>query len=304
MASGKVPVTFLNGYSGRKGVLGVLAFPDMLSSDSVFCRFFTFIDEQWGRADFDFDGKSLTYLSLPGSGYRGWWILGKNGEIAEVTASGADVRQIPGAGLNRSEPYGYVETIKSIAGELYVCGYGRQVYKRTDGEWVSISDTILTRESATGFFDMDGADGSQIYAVGWKGEIYFYDGKIWHRDDSPTNSHLSNVACADDGAVWIAGNKGVVLRGGFNQWTEISSDEYSGNWYGMAVYEGRVYLAGNQSLAYVDEETIQPLDVGLGRAVTTNRLFTKEGLLWSVGEKDILVFDGDHWREIAHPDNV
>ena len=304
MTSGTVPVTFLNGYSGRKGVLGLLAFPDMLSSDSVFCRFFTFIDESWGRADFDFDGKSLTYLSPPDSGYRGWWILGKNGEIAEVTANGIDVQQIPGAGLNWAEPYGYVEMIKSIAGELYVCGYGRQVYKRVDSEWVSISDTILTRESATGFFDIDGVDGAHLYAVGWKGEIYFHDGREWLRDDSPTNSHLSSIICADDGTIWIAGNKGVVLRGGFNQWTEIRSDEFPDNWYGLAVYEGRVYLAANQSLAYVDEDTIKPLDVGLDRPITTNRLFAKEGLLWSVGEKDILVFDGDSWREIEHPDNV
>ncbi|MEJ2611846.1 MAG: hypothetical protein P8179_17650 [Candidatus Thiodiazotropha sp.] len=46
------------------------------------------------------------------------------------------------------------------------------------------------------------------------------------------------------------------------------------------------------------------VDVGLDKTFTTNRLFTKEGLLWSVGKKDILVFDGKLWSEILHPNNI
>jgi hypothetical protein len=304
MSSGKVPVTFLNAYSGRRGLLGLMGFPDMLPSDNIFCRFFMYLDGQWGHADLDFNGKSVSYLIEPDTQTRAWWVLGKNGEIAKVNSKGTELEQIPGAGLNVEQPYGYVETIKNIADDLYVCGYGRQVYQRTDGDWVSISDVILTHDKATGFFDMDGLDGQHIYAVGWQGEIYFYNGSEWLKDDSPTNSHLSSVCCVEDGSVWIAGNKGVVLHGRFNQWSEIRSDDYPDNWYGMAIYQDRVYLAANQSLAMVVENEIVPVDVGLGRAITTNRLFAKEGLLWSVGEKDVLVFDGNEWQEIHHPDNV
>ncbi|MET0067808.1 MAG: hypothetical protein ABW076_15795 [Candidatus Thiodiazotropha sp.] len=303
MSNGKVPVTFLNAHSGRKGALGVLAFPDMLTRDDIFCRFFTCIEGNWGKADFEFDGKALTYKTGPGE-YRGWWILGKNGEVAEVSAQGIEQEQIPGAGLNLEQPYGYVEMIRNIAGELYVCGYGRQVYKRSEDGWASISDVILTRDSATGFFDIDGSDPRHIYAVGWQGEIYFYDGSRWHQDDSPTNSHLASVCCAEDGSIWIAGNKGVVLHGQYNQWTQISSEDMTGNWYSVAVYEGKAYLAGNQSLAVVEGDEIVPLDVGLDRAITTHKLSAREGLLWSVGEKDILMFDGQRWQEVAHPDNV
>ncbi|MES9941138.1 MAG: hypothetical protein ABW104_18945 [Candidatus Thiodiazotropha sp. 6PLUC2] len=304
MSSGKVPVTFLNAYSGRKGLLGIAAFPDMLPGDNVFTRFFMHLDGQWGHADLDFDAKSVSYLINQAAQTRAWWVLGKNGEVAKVNSSGTELEQIPGAGLNWEDAYGYVETIKNIADELYVCGYGRQVYKRVDDDWISISDQILTHDKATGFFDMDGLDGNHIYAVGWQGEIYFYNGSEWLKDDSPTNSHLSTVCCLEDGTVWIAGNKGVVLRGSFNQWAEIRSDDFSDHWYGMAAFQGKIYLAANQSLAVVDGEEIVPLDVGLKKAITTNRLFTKEGLLWSVGEKDILVFDGEAWREILHPDNI
>jgi hypothetical protein len=304
MSSGKVPVTFLNAYSGRKGLLGIVGFPDMLTSNDIFCRFFMYLDGRWGHADFNFNGKSATYLINPDTREWAWWVLGKNGEIAKISANGSDVQQIPGAGLNWEEPYGYVEMIKQIAGELYVCGYGRQVYKRVDDEWLSISDEILTHDKATGFFDMDGVDGEHIYAVGWQGEIYYYNGQTWLKDDSPTNSHLASVCCTEDGTVWIAGNKGVVLHGGFNQWSEIRSDDFTGNWYGLAAYQRQIYLAANQALAVVDGESIVSVDVGLDRPITTNRLFAKEGLLWSVGEKDVLVFDGESWKEILHPDNV
>ena len=304
MNSEKVPVTFLNGFSGRKGVIGLVAFPDMLSNDSTFCRFFTYVEGKWGRADFDFDAKSVTYMIDQRNSGWSWLILSKNGEVAEASANGIDTQQIPGAGLNWEDAYGYVETIKNIADELYVCGYGRQVYKRVNDDWISISDQILTHDKATGFFDMDGLDGNRIYAVGWQGEIYFYNGSEWLKDDSPTDSHLSTVCCLEDGTVWIAGNEGVVLRGSFNQWAEIRSDDFSDHWYGMAAFQGKIYLAASQSLAVVDGEEIVPVDVGLEKATTTNRLFAKEGLLWSVGEKDILVFDGETWREILHPDNI
>lgn len=97
----------------------------------------------------------------------------KNGETTELTASGKVDEQIPGAGLNVAEPYGYVEVIRNIAGQLYVCGYGRQVYKRVGDDWISIATDILTRETAKGFMDIAGISEDQVYAVGWGGEIYF-----------------------------------------------------------------------------------------------------------------------------------
>jgi len=304
--SSQVPITFLGGYSAWKGLLGVISFPDMLSSDTVFCRFFTYNAGEWGRCrdDFMFDGKSLTYLIKESDNYRAWWLLGKNGEAVEIRGGVPKIEQIPGAGLKGIDPYGYVNTIKNIGGELYVCGYGRQVYKRIDTQWVSIANDILTRESANGFFDIDGAESSHVCAVGWNGDIYFHDGQSWHKDDSPTNAHLTSVRCFTTEDIWICGNGGVVLHGGFNRWTLIKDDAFTGNWYCIEEYNGRVYLAGNGVLAYIDGNTIKAVDVGLDRAITTYRLHSNDGLLWSIGEKDILVFDGSSWREITHPDNI
>lgn len=303
MASQKVPVTFLSGFSSRKDVLGVIAIPDMLPRGQVMCRLFFYVNGQWSHfaQDFEIDGKSMTFLGPP---HKATWILGKNGEAIQVGFSTVNAEQIPGAGLLDPDGHGYVNTIKNINGELYVCGYHRQVYKHVGNEWLSIAEDILTRETARGFFDIDGTNSFNVYAVGWEGEIYFHDGQVWRRDDSPTNAHLTSVRCVASDKVWICGKGGILLHGSFGRWQEIREVGFTDNWYCIEEYEGTIYLAGNAVLAYLDGNTIRPIDVGLKRRITTHRLHNKDGLLWSIGEKDILVFDGKSWREIPHPDNI
>ena len=303
MSDQKVPVYFLAGFYGRKDALGILAYPRMLPSNSEFCRFFTHINEQWGKTDLDFQCKSLTYLNEPSRNYRGWWILGRNGEVQEISTAGTHKEQIEGAGLNYSEPYGYLEAIKNIDGSLHACGYGRQVYRRVGDSWVSLSDSILTRDTARGFFDIDGLSEKNLYAVGWQGDIYFYDGRGWYRDESPTNAHLAGVKCLPDGQVWVCGNRGVVLCGAFGNWHLVDSNSFENNWYSIELFEGTPYLAGNNFLAKVEHNRIVPVDTGLKYQITTHKLHAREGILWSIGEEDILAFDGKIWTPLAHPDN-
>jgi hypothetical protein len=299
----KVPVTFLDGHSPWQDLLGVISTADMARGN--FCRFFTCNQRKWGRLqpDFYFDCTSITYLIDATRDYKAWWLLGKNGEAVEVRAGVATLEQIEGAGLNMMQPYGYLSAIKNIQGELYACGYGRQVYRREESQWISIADGILTREPARGFFDIDGASRSSLYAVGWDGEIYFHDGQAWRQDDSHTTEHLASVRCLGKDDVWVAGDNGVVLHGSFNQWQIIRDDAFTDNWYCIEEFNGRMYLAGHGQLAYVDGEAIRAVDVGLGRDITTHRLHARDGRLWSIGEKDILVFDGKAWQAVPHPDN-
>jgi hypothetical protein len=304
MSAQKFPVTFLGGYSARKGVLGLIAIPDEIG-DAEFCRMYSYNNGQWGRVpqDFDFTCRSITYLSEEKSGYKAWWALGKNGEVIEVKGGVASVDDIPGAGLNVPDPYGYMSVIRNIGGELYACGYGRQVYQRR-GQWTSIADPILTRETARGFLDMDGSGHDALYAVGYHGEIYFYDGTSWQPDDAPTTEHLTGVRCVGPDDVWVCGRNGVVLHGRYNRWQVIHDSAFTGNWWCVEEFGGRIYLASNTGLAYIDGVSIRPVDVGLDRSITTHRLHACDGLLWSIGVKDILVFDGQTWQEVVHPGNA
>ncbi|QDH71156.1 hypothetical protein [Marilutibacter alkalisoli] len=301
---GKTGVTFLDGHSPRRNSLGLIAFPNNLDGRTNFCRFFSKTpDDRWFHTDFDFQAKAVSAIIQEHKGYKAWWVLGKNGEVAELVIGGpTNLEQIAGAGLNRPQPYGYLESLKNIRNTLYACGYGRQVYRRDSNGWISIADSILTREEATGFFDIDGLDHDNLYAVGWKGEIYFYDGSRWLKDDSPTTAHLSSVKCLDDGTVFISGDRGIVLKGSFNHWQLIETEGFTGNWYGLESFNGAIYLAGNAEIARVEGSSIVPVNVA-EQPITTHRLDAREGLLWSIGESDIYIFDGDRWMEVKHPDN-
>ena len=306
MSAQKKPVTFLGGYSPRQGVLGVISSPDEAGS-APFCRFYTYNSskDQWGIGpeDFQFNCRSISYLQDDPAGYKGWWLLGENGEAVEIRAGVATIEDIPGAGLEVPQAYGYLAAMRTIGGELYACGYGRQVYRRR-GQWSSIADPILTREIARGFRDIDGTGGDAVYAVGYHGEIYFYDGKAWHQDDSPTTEHLTGVRCVGPDDVWICGRNGVVLHGKYNRWQVIQAPAFTENAWCVEEFGGRIYLVASEGLAYIDGTSIKRVDVGLGRDITTDRLHACDGLLWSIGSKDILVFDGKVWKEVLHPDNA
>jgi hypothetical protein len=294
-------VTFLNGYSPRKNSLGLLAFPDALSSETRFCRFFSMTTSgEWFHLDFDFDCRSLAAILAT----KTWFILGKNGEIIEIGVGGnTKITQIFGAGLYTPEKRGYLETIKNINDQLFVCGYGRQVYQKINEQWVSIAEDILTKKTGTGFFDIDGTSAFDIYGVGWNGEIYYYNGLVWEKENSPTKEHLASVKCLNKNEIWICGNNGIVLFGSRNNWKAIHDKNYQNNWYSIEEFNNRIYIAGNNILAYIDGENIKPVETGLNKKFTTHKLHAKDGLLWSIGEKDILTYDGKSWEELLHPDN-
>lgn len=297
-------VIFLNGFSPRRGSLGVLAFPDSMPSGTNFTRFFTKNpQDQWFHTDFDFDIKSLTATLSPNR--NSWWLLGKNGEVVEIVIGGKTiVSRIEGAGLHTANRRGYLQAITNISDNLFACGYGRQVYQLIDGKWRSIADEILTNEIGIGFYALDGINPSDIYVVGAKGEIFHWNGARWQKNQSPTSTYLAAIRSVSAEEHWICGNNGLVLQGQLDNWKIIDSGGFEENWYSIEKFNGQIYLAGNQSLATVIDDVIHPVDVGLGRKITTHKLHSKEGLLWSIGEKDILTFDGQTWTEIKHPDNT
>lgn len=299
--------TFLGGYSAWKGLLGIIAFPNSLSSDYEYTRFYTTLDGQWGHQDFEFDTSSITYLNLPDQNYKAWWLVGKRGEVIEILGGKPRIERIDTAGTGKGEKYGYIEKIVVIENELYICGYFRQVYKRVHDHWELISKPILVTDKKTkaiGFESIDGISSSCIYCVGYKGEIWFYDGKKWHQEDSPTNQHLSDVQCIGENEIWICGDNGIVIHGHHGAWNVIHDEaEITENWWSVEHFNGRIYLAGDGVIGKIEDGKFEKVDTGLKKAITTGSLHAKEGLLWSIGEENIMVFDGKKWKEIICPDN-
>ena len=76
--------------------------------------------------------------------------LSEDGGIEKYSRNGSVVEQISEAGLSSGTPgYGYVNRIRHISGELYVCGYNGQIYRRTEVGWSHVHSGLLQKPAIT-----------------------------------------------------------------------------------------------------------------------------------------------------------
>lgn len=201
----------------------------------------------------------------------------------------------------------FLTCIRKIGARVYSAGLARQVYRRdSPNRWVRVDDGVYVppgqRKQGIGFASIDGVDEKGIYAVGYKGEIWFYDGVKWAQLDSPTNVYLSQVRCVSKLETYACGMAGTVLRGNKNGWEPLLPDYEAGDFWGMAVLDNRVYVAGEEGIAVVDGDIVRLIDMRLDPQPSTMYLDSGDGIMWSVGQKDIArSHDGVSWEIVPSP---
>lgn len=203
-------------------------------------------------------------------------------------------------GADSPSSRGPLRAARSIEGIAYAVGMGRQVYRRdAPRQWVCLDRPIRPKPGDSpfiGFDSIDGFSGSDLYAAGVFGEIWHYDGTAWTQQDSPTNLILAAVCCAGDDSVYIGGQKAVLLRGRNNVWDSVKIDAFTDDIWGLAWFKGTLYISTLFNLYLLDaNDNAVPVDMGMDRAETFYHLSVADGTLWSIGQKDIMKFDGMAW---------
>jgi hypothetical protein len=190
-----------------------------------------------------------------------------------------------------------IRNAKSIGGYVYVCGMKRQVYKRSDEKkWDPMNAPAPTGDDAVGFEAIDGYSAAEIYAVGWQGEIWQYDGKKWHDRSTPTNLVLACVCCTPK-KVYVAGQKGTMLRGRGDSWELIDfKDEFDLDIWDLCWFDDELYVATITGLYTLEGDKLVDVDFGAEGTPMCYSLSTAEGVLWSVGRDDVASFDGKKWQ--------
>jgi hypothetical protein len=194
---------------------------------------------------------------------------------------------------------GPMRGVRRIGARIYAVGMDRQAYRReTANQWSNIGPPSDKSDEVHGFEAVDGFDESQIYAVGWEGEIWKYDGQAWSALPSPTNLVLTDVCCAGDGSVYACGREGLLLKGRDQKWEILPANGVTHDFWSLAWFAERLWLASLYGLYVLGKDGPVPVDTGERKGITSYRLTVADGVLWSVGAKDVLSFDGRTWTRI------
>lgn len=194
-----------------------------------------------------------------------------------------------------------------IDGDLYAAGMLRQMYhRRPGGNWTRIDANMRLDpeivEDGRGFLSIAGRSSNSIYAAGYAGEIWAYDGSTWVEQESPTNVALTAIAVGDAGRVCIVGQLGTIVLGHVDAWSVLEQEMTEDDLWAAAFFKGHFYVASSFALYRIVEDELIELQLSPESDPSFGQLSTNGGILWSVGEKDIMqTTDGENWEVIEPP---
>lgn len=186
-----------------------------------------------------------------------------------------------------------------IDGRFYAAGTSMQVFRR-DGanKWTDISpsETLRKEFDQQNFESIDGFGAHELYAAGEFGVVWRFDGTDWHPVQSQTNACFYAVLCTKGGQVYTAGQYGTVLRGRQDNFELLCSEPGIIDIWSVAEYHGDIYLAGFTALFILDvEDELTLIPEPLKIANSFSELVVGGDTLWSLGMKDVLIFDEEYW---------
>ena len=226
-------------------------------------------------------------------------MIGPHGEV-KLMGSGDTHEENICVREGSPENRGQLRSVRGVSDKAYAVGMNRTVYRRDDvNSWVTMEEGLPQGNSmVSGFEAIDGHSATELYAVGRDGEIWRYDGSLWRQKASPTNMILTDVCCAQDGYVYACGRNGTLIRGVDDTWSTFDQSLTNDDFWSIRSFQGHIYVSTFRGVLVVREGELLPVDMGDDQPTSSYHLSEADGVLWSVGKKDIMAHDGDRWTRI------
>lgn len=227
-------------------------------------------------------------------------VVGQDGHVLVVELAGGK-RHEERIVAERSSPKtrGPLRGVRQIDGHLFVVGMDRQVYHRAAPKAWSRAEAGLPSKTkgVKGFEAVDGPSKELLYAVGWDGEIWRCAESHWAEEKSPVDRLLVDVCCAGPDLTFACGREGLLVRRRKGRWavleSGISDDIWSLAWFGE-----QLYASSMEAVFVLKKAGLERVKMGMDPPRTCHRLYAGEGVLCSIGAKDVMLFDGKHWTRI------
>jgi hypothetical protein len=156
-------------------------------------------------------------------------------------------------------------------------------------------------QQVAGFKAIDGDGQGRYVAVGFHGEIWFFERGAWRRLPSPTNVKLESVRWVDEDLIYIAGGGGTLLRGSPDALEVVEHTATTDTLWSIELFHGKLYVANNKgSLWTVRNNQVIPEKLPAD-SITTGWLHAADGVLLSVGVHHALLHDGTGWTLLEQP---
>ena len=229
-------------------------------------------------------------------------LVGDNGECCAIDAAGVEHDEYVTTSSRNPRNTGHIRAATRIGDEVIAVGMQRQVYRRTaSGRWVDMMQGIAQNkgEPVAGFECVLALSENEIYAAGWRGELWLFDGQAWQAIDSPTNRILTALCLGPTGDVVGCGQRGVLIRGRGHRWRVIDDAPIPDDLWAIAASGDKIFMSSLLRMYAWTGQGVELLDLDALGASTFGALIPGNGVIWSMGQKDFLAFDGQQWRRLA-----
>jgi photosystem II stability/assembly factor-like uncharacterized protein len=224
-------VTLWKATARWKDLVYVAVTLDHLVADGVSDSTFLSNDQgQWyGAGEADWSTAAICFVTIPSERMVA---VSEDGEV-HTYVSGTSTQEII------TPPPRVLRALSTIGGRAYACGMLREVYVRTgEAQWQAISAPEASPGVPAGFEAIAGLGEENIYAVGWRGEIWQRKDDGWIQRDSPANVILTGVCCTDDGYAYICGQNGTLIKGRDDQWAIIDHELPTQDYWDIHAFGG------------------------------------------------------------------
>jgi hypothetical protein len=201
----------------------------------------------------------------------------------------------------------HITFARRIGDRVYAVGMSRMVYYLELGSstWLRMDEGTRVGSASTeiaGFKAIDGDGRGRYVACGLFGELWLYENGSWLRLASPTNAKLETVRWVADNRFVAAGGGGIVISGtpdalDVRVHPDAKHTFWASEWFGDCLY----LATRNGTIWTLDADSLKPVDISGGKSVTTGWLHANDGVMLSVGEHDLLLYDGVSWTAVEQP---